>query len=254
MRKIVIRIDDVCPEMDWTKMERFERLLDEYSIKPLIGVVPFNHDRQLMAPDESRNPDFADEAAYAAWLKKKQEAGWMIALHGCFHVYTTKNGGLFPLNVFSEFAGVPYKRQKRMIGRGRDKLKELGIRCNIFMAPGHSYDEDTLKALRSCGFKYVTDGYGHKPYMYKGLKFLPISMLRSRELKADRGITTFVVHTWEMEESDFTEYEKLFSEQRERFGDYEEMLGAEAGGKNAVTILPERIAARAKRTLGKLVK
>ena len=254
MRKIVIRIDDICPEMDWIKTERFIKLLEEHSIKPLIGVVPFNHDRQITAPEERRNPDFADQNAYAAWLKEKQEAGWCIALHGCFHVYTSKNGGLFPLNDFSEFAGVPYKRQKRMISRGRDRLKELGVRCNIFMAPAHAYDEDTLKALRSCGFKYVTDGYGSKPYMYKGLKFLPISLLRSKELKADKGITTFVVHTWEMEDSDFEEYAKLFSEQRERFADYEEMLNAEASKKNGVTIMPEHVAAMAKRTLGKIVK
>ena len=254
MRKIVIRIDDICPEMDWNKMERFERLLNEYSIKPLIGVVPFNHDPMLSAPEECRNPEFADENAYAEWLRKKQEEGWCIAVHGCFHVYTTKNGGLFPLNAFSEFAGVPYKRQKRMISRGRDKLRELGVRSNIFMAPAHAYDDDTLKALRACGFKYVTDGYGSKPYMYKGLKFLPISVLRSKELRADKGITTFVVHTWEMEDSDFEEYEKLFREQRERFADYEEMLGSEASKKNAVTIIPERIAASAKRSIGKIVK
>ena len=250
MRKIVIRIDDICPEMDWTKMERFERLLDEYSIKPLIGVVPFNHDPMLSAAEECRNPEFADEKAYAAWLNKKQEAGWHIALHGCFHVYTSKNGGLFPLNGFSEFAGVPYKRQKRMIGRGRDKLRELGVRCNICMAPA----DGAGTPIGGSNGEYVTDGYGSKPYMYKGLKFLPISVLRSRELKADKGITTFVVHTWEMEDSDFEEYEKLFSEQRERFADYEEILNAEAGKRNGVTIIPERLAASAKRSFGKIVK
>ena len=107
------------------------------------------------------------------------------------------------------------------------------------MAPAHSYDDNTLKALRSSGFKYVTDGYGIRPYMYKGLKFLPIAMLRGMELKAPAGITTFVVHTWELSDKDFEEYEKLFKEQRERIADFDEMLSAPAGKRHALTMIPE---------------
>ncbi len=254
MRKIVIRIDDICPEMNWAAFERFERLLDVYSIKPLIGVIPFNHDKQLMAREELRNPDFKDEKLYAEWLQKKKAEGWSIALHGCYHVYTSKIGGIFPLNGFSEFAGVNYKRQKKMISRGKEKLKELGVHSDIFMAPGHAYDEDTLKALRSCGFKYVTDGYGEGPYMYKGLKFLPIAMLRSFEMKAPIGITTFVVHTWEMKDSDFDEYEKLFEENRDRFVDYERMISANAHKKDSFMKTLEYGAAVFKRLIGKFVK
>ena len=128
MRKIAIRIDDVCPDMDRTAMEKFEKLLDEYGIKPLIGVVPLNHDRLLRSDNA-----FKDEEEYAAWLMQKKEAGWSIAMHGCYHVYTSKLGGMFPLNKFSEFAGIAYKRQKKMISRGKEKLKELGINCDIFI-------------------------------------------------------------------------------------------------------------------------
>ncbi len=249
MRKIAIRIDDVCPDMDRTALEKFERLLDEYSVKPLIGVVPFNHDRQL----KSENC-FKDEAEFASWLNSKKEAGWSIAMHGCYHTYTSKFGGMFPLNCFSEFAGIAYKRQKKMISRGKEKLKEYGINCDIFMAPAHSYDDNTLKALRSGGFKYVTDGFGLGPYMYKGLKFLPIAMFKKMELKAPAGITTFVVHTWEMSDSDLEEYEKLFKEQRERIVDYDVLLSAPAGKRNGLTMIPELLAANLKRMLGKFIK
>ncbi len=141
-----------------------------------------------------------------------------------------------------------------MISRGKEKLKELGVHSDIFMAPGHAYDEDTLKALRSCGFKYVTDGYGEGPYMYKGLKFLPIAMLRSFEMKAPIGITTFVVQTWEMKDSDFDEYEKLFEENRDRFVDYERMISANAHKKDSFMKTLEYGAAVFKRLIGKFVK
>ena len=250
MRKIVIRIDDVCQDMDRTAMEKFERLLDEYSIKPLIGVVPFNHDKMLKGPDGG----FASEEEFAGWLKHKKEAGWIIAMHGCYHIYTSRFAGIFPLNCFSEFAGINYKRQKKMISKGRDKLKELGVPSDIFMAPAHTYDDNTLKALRSCGFKYVTDGFAKGPYMYKGLKFLPIAMLRSLEMKEPIGITTFVVHTWELKDSDLSEYERLFKEQRERFADYDEMLCAPAGRRNGITMVPEYLAACFKRMIGRFVR
>ncbi len=40
--KIAVRMDDIAPGMDWKKFNDFKELLDEYGIKPLIGVVPDN--------------------------------------------------------------------------------------------------------------------------------------------------------------------------------------------------------------------
>ena len=41
---ILIRIDDVCENMDWEKMRHLESLFNKYSIKPVIGVIPNNKD------------------------------------------------------------------------------------------------------------------------------------------------------------------------------------------------------------------
>ena len=45
--KITVRLDDITPDMDWDKFERFKKVLDEHDIKPLIGVVPDNKDEKL---------------------------------------------------------------------------------------------------------------------------------------------------------------------------------------------------------------
>ncbi len=53
--KILIRMDDIAPGMDMGNFRRFKRLLDEYNIRPLIGVVPENRDPKLMV--EAMEPD-----------------------------------------------------------------------------------------------------------------------------------------------------------------------------------------------------
>ena len=46
---ILIRIDDVCENMDWKLMKKLEDLFDEYSIKPVLGVIPNNKDEDFLA-------------------------------------------------------------------------------------------------------------------------------------------------------------------------------------------------------------
>lgn len=252
MRKIAIRIDDVVAEMDWVKFHRFEKLLDKYRICPLIGVVPMNGDHKLEGAKDKRNEAFQEEENYIRWLKEKQKLGWVIAMHGCYHVYMTKQGGLFPLNSFSEYAGRSYADQKKNLKTGVDALDQLGIRTDVFMAPGHSFDQNTLQALKECGFCYVTDGFGDEPYVREGLTFLPISFLRKKELQKKSGVSTFVVHTWEMTESDFRWYEDLFENKREHFINYRELMERPAAERSKQEQLREYMMASGKRLAAKI--
>ena len=45
----LVRIDDVCENMNWEMMDRCEKLLDQYNIKPLLGVIPFNRDKDSLS-------------------------------------------------------------------------------------------------------------------------------------------------------------------------------------------------------------
>lgn len=216
MRKITVRIDDVTEDMDWEKFHRFEALLDQYGIAPLIGVIPCNQDATLKKDTIKED--------YAAWLLEKQAQGWVIAMHGHDHIYTTKKGGLFPLNSFSEFAGVSYEIQLDKLQKGRQAMKLLGLETDIFMAPAHSFDRNTVKALKACGFHYITDGFGKAPFERNRMTYLPIAVQKSREFGKKKGISTFVVHTATMREEDFAAWDKLFKEKREFFVNYGEML------------------------------
>ncbi len=203
--KIAIRMDDITPDMDWEKFDRFRAMMEKYHVKPLIGIVPDNQD-----PNLSRDPERED---FWEQMKALQEQGWILAMHGCHHIYTTQKGGLFPLNCFSEFAGVPYEEQLRMVREGKRILEEHGIATDFFMAPAHSYDDNTLKALQAEGFTRMTDGFGQRPYLYRGMTFYPISFRMERTLQQKEGASTLVVHANTMTEKDFAKYEQIFQTQ-----------------------------------------
>jgi predicted deacetylase len=213
---IAIRMDDITPDMDYEKFLSFKELCDRYQVCPLIGVVPDNRDKMLQI-DKKR----ADFWKYVLGLQAK---GWTIAQHGVYHVYTTKKMGCFPLNRLSEFAGLPYDKQYEMLSHGKDILEKNGIKTDIFMTPAHSFDKNTLKALKNLGFTKITDGFGDMPYIKNGMTFYPISYKQSTSLKKDKGYTTFVVHSNTMDDKDFARYEKLFKENSDKLISYSELL------------------------------
>lgn len=213
--KISIRLDDITPDMNWSNFDRFKSLLDKYNIKALLGIVPENRDPKLMINLPRR--DFWD------YMKNLEKEGWTLAMHGFHHEYTTHDGGLLPLNRNSEFAGLPLERQETMIRSGKMILEKNGITTDIFMAPSHSYDLNTIKALKKNGFTAITDGFGDVPYMWEDMIFYPISYKKSRTIKSkDEGCVTFVVHTNTMTDKEFETYERLFA--KKEIISYSEMM------------------------------
>ena len=81
--RLLIRMDDICENMNWTLMDKCELLFDKYKIKPLLGVIPANKDPELLTyPKEEL---FWDKVTN--WKNK----GWEITMHGCNHLYTQKS-------------------------------------------------------------------------------------------------------------------------------------------------------------------
>ena len=214
--KIAVRLDDITPDMDWKRFLAVKEILDSLQIKPLIGIVPDNKDENL----------HICKAAGDFWeyVKNLQDEGWSIALHGFHHIYTTKKGGLFPLNHFSEFAGVSYEKQKQMIEEGTAILKRNGLQTTLFMAPGHSYDKNTLRALLSCGYTGITDGFGKVPYLWEKMTFYPISFKQSKTFKQKNGISTIVLHVNTLTEEEIKRYQQLLTEHKTQMVSYSEML------------------------------
>lgn len=244
--KIAVRLDDITPDMDWEGFLRFKELLDRYQVKPLIGVVPDNQDENLKGSDKGRPEDFW------AYIRDLQKQGWVVAVHGYQHIYTTGKGGLFPLNNFSEFAGISYEKQRQMLEKGKSLLKEKGIETDLFMAPAHSYDKNTLHALKDTGFRALTDGFGNYPYEYRGLTFYPISFQLASTLKKKNGYSTMVVHTGTTTEKELERYEEYFKKKDVEWISYEEYLHVKAVKREILGRCKEYFMAKGKYWIVKL--
>jgi predicted deacetylase len=184
--KYIIRLDDACPTMNCEKWDRIEQILDKYSIKPIVAVIPNNEDEKQKI--DKYDPFFWDK------VREWQQKGWDIAFHGYNHVYTTKNGGLvFKTEKNSEFAGVPFNIQETKIKRGIEIFRQNGIEPKIWVAPSHTFDESTLKALRQhTQIEIISDGIALNPYKRYGYTWIPCNTWQFKHYI--HGYWTICVH------------------------------------------------------------
>lgn len=211
-RICTFRLDDIVKDMNWDTFYAVKSVFDQYGIKPLIGVVPDNQDAALRK-GQSRQ-DFWDI------VRMLQQEGWTIAQHGYQHVYTSKSGGLLRLKDKSEFAGLALAQQQEKIRRGKEILQKEEIYVTIFMAPGHTFDRNTLKALRACGFEAVTDGYSFHSYVRQGILHIPS---RSSKPQLKKGVDTICLHTNTMTEEEIRQLQEFVEKNRKSIQNFSEV-------------------------------
>ena len=206
MTRYIMRLDDACPKRDIAKWDRMETLLDKYGVKPLVGVIP-----------DCKDPDmdyFTEDADFwttriASW----QEKGWQLALHGYNHIFKTNCGGINPVNHRSEFAGLPYEEQKRMIADGVAILRSHGINPKVFFAPAHTFDENTIKVLLEVSdIRIISDTPANKPYSKYEMTFVPQQSGRVRKLPFNT--VTFCYHPNTMQDDAFENLESFLKRYR----------------------------------------
>ncbi|WP_425075370.1 DUF2334 domain-containing protein [Psychroserpens sp. S379A] len=198
--KYIIRLDDACPTMNLAKWQQLEDIFDLYNIKPIMAVIPHNEDQSLVV--DKPNANF--------WKKVKawQNKNYKIALHGYNHVYISSNGGLIPKNNDSEFAGLPLKIQLEKIKKGIEIFKNHNIETNIWVAPSHTFDLNTLKALKTeSSINIISDGIALGTYKLYDFNWIPQQI--SSPYKMPFGLWTICLHPNNMSENDI-ENIKLF--------------------------------------------
>lgn len=210
-KQYLIRLDDACPTMNRTKWQLMEDILDKYGVKPMVGVIPSNEDtmQQVDPVDES----FWEKVK--SWEKKD----WAIALHGYSHCYISQEGldGLNPFWKFSEFAGVPLSLQKEKIKEGIAILKSHSIVPKYFFAPGHTFDENTLAALREeSNIRIISDTIATKPYIRDDFVFIPQFGGHCREMKRP-GVYTFCFHPNTMNDAAFDQLDSFLKTHQNKF-------------------------------------
>ena len=228
MKQYLIRLDDACPTMDDRLWGRMEVLLDLYGVKPMVGVIPHNEDpKQLITID-----DFDFWGKVAAWEKK----GWTIALHGYNHCYTSNKGmkGLNPMWRRSEFAGLPLDEQREKIRRGVSIMRDNGLNPKFFFAPSHTFDKNTLVALREeSEIRMISDTVGRYPYRYGDMWMIPQITGHCSEMPFD-GIYTFCLHPNIMNERAFRALEDFLEKHHKQFVGFGDVDLTNYGSKSLV--------------------
>lgn len=217
MKQYLIRLDDACPTMDNEKWGAMEQILDRHGIKPMVGVIPHNEDsKQLINPEDK---DF--------WIKVKRwsEKGWAIALHGYNHCYSSQGGlkGLNPMWSRSEFAGLPLTEQIEKIKAGVSIMRKHGINPMYFFAPSHTFDENTLRALREeSDIRIISDTIATRPYTIDDFIVIPQFSGQCREIKL-QGLFTFCLHPNIMKESAMKKTELFIQEHKRDFTSFDSL-------------------------------
>ena len=213
---ILIRLDDIAENMNWDLMDKSELLFEKYKIKPILGVIPNNKDNELLSYPKKN--DFWEKVR--AWKNK----GWEIAMHGSTHVYDkdTKNKDYFGHGGKSEFFGHPIEVQILKIKDGLKKFDNEKIKIRSFYAPNHTYDKNTLIALKETGINEIIDGYGLMPYTENNIKFIP--QLFYKPLSLPFGIQCTQIHLNYWEQKDFDNFENFILNNLNKIITYDQAL------------------------------
>jgi len=215
--KILIRFDDIAENMNWELMEKSEELFKKYSIKPLLGVIPKNQDKELLK--HPYNKDFWNT------VRRWKSIGWEIVMHGYSHVYDStvnKKKDYFKYGGGSEFYGHSIEEQKNRLQKGLKKFKEEGMEIRGFFAPNHIYDKNTFIALKSLGINQVIDGYGLFPYKENEITFVP--QLFYENIFMPFGFQTTQIHLNYWNNDDFLKFENLIIKNCHKITTYDEIL------------------------------
>lgn len=215
MSQYLMRLDDASEYMDAKKWDKMESLLDRYGIKPIVGVIPNNKDPDMVGVYPKMD-DFWEKVH--SWKEK----GWAIALHGCNHVFETNEGGINPVNKRSEFAGVPLEKQKEKIRNGYRIFRQHNIAPEIFFAPAHTFDENTLVALKEeTDIRIISDTIANDIYFKNEFYFVPQQSGWARRLPF--RTVTFCYHPNVMNDHSFIQLENFLKQHKNEFSKMSEI-------------------------------
>ena len=191
----LIRCDDASEYMDVQKWLHVVELITNFGAVPLIGVIPKCEDPDFVTKYE-HNAEFWDIAR--SW----QEKGCIMAMHGFNHVRKQAKGGLNPIHNHSEFVSLTLEQQKKKIKEGYDILQKQKIDTKVFFAPSHTFDENTLQALKEeTSIRIISDTIANDIYKIDDFFFLPCQEGKCRSLPFK--FVTIALHPNIMKENDF---------------------------------------------------
>lgn len=213
MIKYFFRLDDIAQNMNWENFNLVVEIFRKNNIKPLIAVIPNVRDQKLL--------NYPFKADFWQTIRELRSSGWTIAQHGYQHL-SDGNGGILKIHKSGEFGGIDFNDQENMINSGRKIMEIQELFPDVFVAPRHSFDKNTVKALEQSGFHFISDGIALWPFKKWGLVWLPQILWRPR--KGMIGLVTVALHTNTMSREDLKNLENFIALNRQKLGDFSELI------------------------------
>jgi predicted deacetylase len=188
----LIRLDDACSTMNRQNWALVERALDQAGVKPIVAVVPDNHDPALVFDEE--------DIAFWDKVREWQTKGWTVAMHGHTHVmHPTDHKLLVPYYKRSEFAGLSAEAQRAKIRAAWQLFLAQGIVPEVWVGPAHSFDLLTLRAIREeTSIRVVSDGIAWNTFYEHDFHWIPQQLWALADRRS--GLWTVCLHPNQMDE------------------------------------------------------
>lgn len=213
MVKYFFRLDDIAQNMDWNNFYLVAEIFKLHNVRPLIAVIPDVRDPKLTNYPVKEN--------FWSAIKELSDNGWTIAQHGYQHL-SVGNGGILKIHKSGEFGGINLESQKVMIRAGRKIMEGKSIFPKAFVAPRHSFDENTIRALKQNSFNFISDGIALWPFKKWGIIWLPQILWRPR--KGMIGLVTVALHTNTMSVDDIKNLAEFIEKNRNKIGDFRKLM------------------------------
>jgi len=151
-RRLLISLHDVAPPT-WEACRRVAERLDQLGAAPYsLFVVPWFH----------RGDSIAARPGFIEWLRRQQERGHEILLHGYTHIVEQRSArGLNAIRAAllsdgeEEFYHLDRDSFSARVCLGRDNLAQAGFRPRGFVAPAWLMPAFGIETVLQCGFGYT---------------------------------------------------------------------------------------------------
>ncbi len=158
-------------------------------------------------------------------VRKWQARGWTIGLHGYQHAYITRDRGIVGIQRRSEFAGLSAKVQEEKLRKAVEIFNHEGIVPEVWIAPGHSFDWNTLDALKKVGISAISDGFALAPHIDSpGMFWIPQQLWKFRWRPF--GVWTVCCHHNAWTEPDISQFRLAIGKYRREITDFSAVTSA----------------------------
>lgn len=204
-----IRVDDLQSDMDEKIFQNIIDFFENIETKPLLAIIPYVKDQKIW---------------FWQKLKELQDKWYTIWLHWYNHQIHTNskwNKSIIPIQDYSEFVWLSYEKQNKKIKQWLEIFTKYWIKTDIFIAPAHWQDLNTLKALKNNNITKISDWFFLFPKLINSIIFYPQQLWQYRyvpfwiktvclHIPDFKSTKTKILDNIKYNKSKFDDYENIF--------------------------------------------